>query len=97
MVTATKTVNELPPRPSERPETPSELTEKPSFVIVELDELQPLIAIRRLRKGKGKLYRHIGRIVHDLTEDGTVKAGAQPLVVVVQQMPSSPWALFDDD
>lgn len=85
------------PRPSEPVQPPHDKAEKPSLVIVELDEPQPVVALKRLRKGKGKLYQHIGQIVHDLTEDGTVKAGVQPLVIVIQQMPSFPWSLDDDD
>ena len=82
-----------PKRTSER----TERTEPPSLVVVELDEPQSPLAVKRLRKGKGKLYRHIGNIVKDLTEEGTVKAGAQPLVIVVQQTMGFPWAHDDDD
>ena len=70
---------------------------KSPMVIVELDEPQSALAVRRLRKGKGRLFNHVNRIVRDLVEDGTVKADAQPLVIVVQEIPSPPWAFDDED
>jgi hypothetical protein len=78
---------------SGRPEQEREQqpAEKSSLVIVELDEPQSTTALRRLRQGRGKLYSHVWQIVHDLTEDGTLKAGAQPIVIVVQEEPSPPW------
>jgi hypothetical protein len=68
-----------------------------SMVIVELDAPQSAIAVRRLRKGKGKLFQHVDRIIRDLTEDGTIKASAQPVVIVVQEIPAPPWAFDEDD
>jgi hypothetical protein len=67
---------------------------KSPMVIVELDEPQSALAVRRLRKGKGRLFNHVGQIVKDLTEDGTIKADAQPIVIVVQEVeaPLPPWA-----
>lgn len=67
------------------------------IVVVDLDEPQSGLAVRRLRKGKGKLFKHVEQIVKDLAEDGTVKSGAQPIVIVVREMPSAPWAFGDDD
>jgi hypothetical protein len=68
------------------------------IVIVELDEPQSAIAVRRLRKGKGKLLKHVEQIVKDLVDDGTVKANAQPIVLVVQEIPVPPWAFgYDED
>jgi uncharacterized protein DUF6200 len=67
-----------------------------SMVIVELDEPQSSIAVKRLRKGKGTLYKNVEQIVKDLTDEGTIKAGAQPVVIIVQEIPAPPWA-FDDD
>jgi len=68
-----------------------------SMVIVELDEPQSTMAVRRLRKGKGKLFHHVDQIIRDLAEDGTIKASAQPVVIVVQEIPAPPWAFDDDD
>ena len=67
-----------------------------SMVIVELDEPQSSVAVKRLRKGKGSLYKNVEQIVKDLTDEGTIKAGAQPVVIIVQEIPAPPWA-FDDD
>jgi hypothetical protein len=67
-----------------------------AMVIVELDEPQSSVAVKRLRKGKGSLYKNVEQIVKDLTDEGTIKAGAQPVVIIVQEIPAPPWA-FDDD
>ena len=67
-----------------------------AMVIVELDEPQSSVAVKRLRKGKGSLYKSVEQIVKDLTDEGTIKSGAQPVVIIVQEIPSPPWA-FDDD
>jgi Family of unknown function (DUF6200) len=68
-----------------------------SMVIVELDEPQSTTAVRRLRKGKGRLFHRVDRIIRDLAEDGTIKASAQPIVIVVQEIPALPWAVDEDD
>jgi hypothetical protein len=70
---------------------------KTQVVVVDLDEPQPSAAVKRLRKGKGKLFKHVEQIIKDLTEDGTVKSNAQPVVIVVSEYPSPPWAVDDDD
>ena len=62
------------------------------IVVVELGAPQSAIAVRHLRKGKGKLFRHVERIISDLAADGTVKASAQPVVIVVHEIPAPPWA-----
>lgn len=67
------------------------------LVVVELDEPQSSVAIKRLRKGKGRLLTHIEQIVKDLAADGTVKGNAQPVVIVVQEIPTPPWFFDDDD
>jgi hypothetical protein len=68
-----------------------------SMVIVELDEPQSSVAVKRLRKGKGSLYKSVEQVVKDLTDEGTIKAGAQPVVIIVQEIPAPPWAFDDDD
>jgi hypothetical protein len=40
---------------------------------------------------------HVERIVADLAEAGTVKSGAQPVVIVVREVPSPFWFLGEDD
>jgi hypothetical protein len=73
----------------------SDKTGKSSMVIVELDEPQSSVAVKRLRKGKGSLYKNVEQVVKDLTDEGTIKSGAQPVVIIVQEIPAPPWA-FDE-
>jgi hypothetical protein len=39
---------------------------KTQVVVVDLDEPQPSAAVKRLRKGKGKLFKHVEQIIKDL-------------------------------
>jgi uncharacterized protein DUF6200 len=81
-----------------RIETERESTGR-SQIIVDLGEPQPPSRIRLLRKGKGKLFRHVERIVDDLAKAGTVSATAQPVVIVVRELPGL-WPfdeMMDDD
>jgi Family of unknown function (DUF6200) len=66
---------------------------KPELVMVELDKRQSRKQIRRLRKGQGKLVGRIEDMVDELTRAGTVKAGAQPVVIVVREKTRLPWPL----
>jgi hypothetical protein len=86
--------------PEQRESREHDKAGKSQIVVVDLDEPQSPVSVKRLRKGKGKLFNHVERIVKDLVEDGTVKAGAQPIVIVVRELPAPPWAFFghnDDD
>jgi hypothetical protein len=60
-------------------------TGKSQMVVVDLEGLHSPGAIKRLRRGKGKLFHRVERIVSDLVQDGTVKSIAQPVVVVVRE------------
>ena len=75
----------------------SDKTHKSSMVIVELDEPQSSAAVRKLRKGKGGLFKSVEQVVKDLSDEGTIKSGAQPVVIIVQEIPSPPWAFDEDD
>jgi len=70
---------------------------KTQIVVVDLDQPQPSPLVSRLRKGKGKLFDKVERIVKDLVADGTVKSGAHPVVIVVREVPAPPWAFGPDD
>jgi hypothetical protein len=74
---------------------------KQQIVMVDLGRRQSPKQVRRLREGRGKLIEHIEEIVEDLVEAGTVKANAQPVVIIVRETPPVPWpfdaADFDDD
>jgi hypothetical protein len=87
--TPTGTTESREPREQEK-------SSKSQIVIVDLDEPQPSRLVSRLRKGKGKLLTKVERIVNDLTEAGTIKSMAQPVVIVVREVPS-PWSFGDDD
>ncbi|MCC6776903.1 MAG: hypothetical protein IT537_09750 [Hyphomicrobiales bacterium] len=69
------------------------------IVIVDLEDPQTSQRVKQLRKGKGKLLTKVERIVSDLVEAGTVKATAQPVVIVVREIPASPFSfgMSDDD
>ncbi len=68
-----------------------------SHVIVDLGEPQASAQIRRLRKGTGKLFHHVESIIDDLVAAGTVKASAQPVVIIVRELPSLwPFGGHDD-
>ncbi len=67
-----------------------------SHVIVDLGEAQSSTQIHRLRKGKGKLFHHVETIIDDLVAAGTVKPNAQPVVIIVRELPSF-WPFEDHD
>ena len=73
-----------------------EKTSKSQIVVVELADPQSSRDVKRLRKGQGKLFTHVERIVSDLAEAGTVKASAQPVVIVVREIPS-PMDFFESE
>ena len=70
---------------------------KSQIVVVDLDEPQSSARVKQLRKGKGKLFNRVERILNDLVADGTVKSTAHPVVIVVREIPMPPWAQDDDD
>ena len=69
---------------------------KSQIVVIDLDEAQPSRLVSRLLKGRGKLLTKVERIVSDFVEAGTIKSTAQPVVLVVREIPS-PWSFGDDD
>src|SRR5262245_12100093 len=73
---------------------------KHQIVMVDLGKRQSPKQVRRLREGRGRLIEHIEEIVEDLVEAGTVKANAQPVVIIVRETPPVPWPFdatdFDD-
>jgi hypothetical protein len=50
--------------------------------------------LKRLRKGKGKAMSRILETVSELQGDGTISAGAQPVIVVVGRKPD--WDMITD-
>jgi len=65
-------------------------TDAPQLVVVDLGRRQSKKRVKQLRKGRGKLVDRVDRIVADLVEAGTFKAGVQPVVIVVRQKPDFP-------
>lgn len=72
-----------------REHRPQEKTDKSQIIVVDLEERQASKQIRRLRNGEGKLMDHIEKIIGELSEAGTIKSGAQPVVVIVRE--DLPW------
>jgi hypothetical protein len=58
------------------------------IVVVDLGDTQSPLRVNSLRKGEGELINRIDRIVGDLVQDGTLKSGAQTVVVVVREFTS---------
>ena len=72
---------------------------KSQLVVVELARRRSPDQVRRLRRGHGKLVSDIEDAVDELVKSGTIKAQAQPVVIVVREaaLPVL-WALdYDDD
>jgi hypothetical protein len=65
--------------------TSQDKTLKHQIVVVDLNEAQSSQQVKQLRKGQGQLMTHVERIVNELIEAGTVKATAQPVVIVVRE------------
>ena len=84
------------PNPTEQRETRETEKAGKSVVVVDLGEAHPIGEVKRLRRGKGKLFQHVERIVSDLVEAGTVKANAQPVVIVVREF-RGVWPFYDTD
>ena len=72
-----------------REHRPQEKTDKSQIIVVDLEERKASKQIRRLRNGEGKLMDHIEKIISELSEAGTIKSGAQPVVVIVRE--DLPW------
>jgi Family of unknown function (DUF6200) len=72
---------------------------KSQLVVVELARRRSPDQVRRLRRGHGKLVTDIEDAVDELVKSGTIKAEAQPVVIVVREaaLPVL-WAFdYDDD
>jgi hypothetical protein len=86
-----------PSTPEQRESREQDRTGKSQIVIVDLNEAQPAQQVRRLRKGKGRLVTKVERIVGDLVQAGTVRSSAQPVVIVLRELPSPPWPFGTDE
>jgi hypothetical protein len=70
---------------------------KPQLVLVDLARRQTPRQLKRLRKGRGVLVTRIDEIVEELVQAGTVKANAQPVVIVVREKVALPWPFANVD
>ncbi|HEY7242863.1 MAG TPA: hypothetical protein VH678_03155 [Xanthobacteraceae bacterium] len=77
------------PASDQREHRPQERSEKSQIIVVDLEDRQSAKQIRRLRNGEGRLMDHIEKIVGELSEAGTIKSNAQPIVVIVRE--ELPW------
>jgi hypothetical protein len=66
------------------------------FVVIDLGKLQPTEQVNALRKGQGKLFSDLERILEDLVAAGTIQSNAQPVIVVVREN-SAPAIEVPDD
>jgi Family of unknown function (DUF6200) len=64
---------------------------KSQLVMVDLSRRQSAKQVKQLRKGHGSLVRRIDEIVEELVQSGTLKADAQPVVIVVREKLALPW------
>jgi hypothetical protein len=65
----------------------------PSFVVVDIGKKQRRKAIKKLRKGKGKLTRKIEAMIAELKESSSLPDDS-PLVVVVREKKKRARRLF---
>jgi hypothetical protein len=87
-------------QPTAKEEREHRETEKPDklpLIVVELRKRRPPEQVRRLRKGRGKLVMDIDEVMDELVEEGTVKSGTQPVVIIVREAVPLLWALDYDD
>src|SRR5437764_787993 len=70
---------------------------KPQLVLVDLARRQTPRQLKRLRRGRGALVTRIDEIVEELVQAGTVKANAQPVVIVVREKVALPWPFANMD
>lgn len=69
------------------------------IVVVDLGAPQSPLRVESLRQGEGTLIKRVEGIVDDLVQDGTLKSGAQTVVVVVREFAPFPFGAFggEDD
>jgi hypothetical protein len=77
------------PASGQRGHRPDESPDKRQIIVVDLEDCQSSKQITRLRNGKGKLMDHIEKIISELSEAGTIKPNAEPVVIIVRE--ERPW------
>jgi hypothetical protein len=82
-------------RTTEQAGSPGRGSEHP-IVVVDIEHIQSVERVNLLRKGQGKLMKRVEGIIKDLVNAGTVKATAQPVVIVVRESPVASFFGFDE-
>lgn len=72
--------------PAAKPEAPAGA--KPAPVLVDLGR-KSCKAVKKLRKGKGKLMDSVAATVQELQASGQIGANAQPVIIVVTEKTES--------
>jgi len=65
------------------------------LLVIDLEKRQSRKRVKALRQGRGKLLTRIEGIVSELVTSGTIKANAQPVVIIVREQPPIPWPFPD--
>ncbi len=61
------------------------------LMVVELKKKYSADQLKKLRKGKGKLYRNVRKLVDELTTGEGAPEKVQPVVIVVQEKGDDGW------
>ena len=69
----------------------NESTGKSGPVIIDLGRKKRK-AVKLLRKGQGKLMDDVRDAIDELSSAGTVKEGAQPVIIIVERRPKEGWS-----
>jgi hypothetical protein len=86
---ATPTASSPVSEQREHRERSQDKSDRTQIIVVDIEERQTSKQIKRLRDGEGKLMDHVERIINELSEAGTIKSTAQPVVVIVRE--ELPW------
>lgn len=54
-------------------------------LVLEMDQVYSHKQVKRLRKGKGKLSRHLNELLEELEDNALLPQGVMPVVVIVRE------------
>ena len=57
----------------------------PSVLVIDIGKKQSKKRIKRLRKGKGKLFEKVNETIGELKSRGAIGENVQPLVIIVRK------------
>lgn len=64
--------------------TEATTTAKPAPVVIDLGKKRRS-QVKKLRKGRGKLLDRVHDVLADMSSEGAISKGAQPVIVVVRE------------